>query len=148
MASEVAVTVRGVVTVTCGGRVRHARNLVVTTGLLRLVQALAGTASAGSWYVVLGTGSAAPALGDGALGTASSGTWRAVSAASASGATATLETVFPAAAAVGTWTELGLYGGATSTALSGVLVARVLVPWTKTSSQAATVAWSLTLANA
>ena len=148
MASDI-VRVRGEVTVTLhdivtGETVRHVnRNLVVSGGLNILAQ-LVGSTVSGAWYVELGTGTTAASSAQTALMTPDTGTWRAITAQSASSSSATLGTIYPAASANSTWQEIGLFAGATSTAGSGTMVARVLSTFTKTSSQVATVSWTLT----
>lgn len=122
---------------------RTVTNLVVTTGLTHIASVVAGTAT-GAWYIELGTGTTAPTSGDTALGTPSAGSWRSVTAQTASSSSATFGAVYPAASSNGTWTEVGLFGGATATAGSGSLVARIVTTVTKTSSQVLTVSWSLT----
>lgn len=139
VAGRVTIRVDGVV-------VASGDNLVVTSGLTTLASALVGTAiSASGWYLELGTGTTAVEAGNVALATPNTASWRLATVATATTATAAIEAVYPASAGNGTWTELGLFSGATSTAGSGTLFARLLVPWTKTSSQVATVAWSVTL---
>lgn len=140
------VRARGRVEVCVGDDVAQADNLVVSGGLTRIAQVLAGTASntTTSWYIELGTGTTAVSASQTTLATPSTATWLQVTAVSASGSTTLLEAVYNAASANGTWTELGLFANATATAGSGTMVARVLLPWTKTSSQYATVTWSVT----
>ncbi len=143
---QAGVRARGRVRVRVGESEVEADNLVVTGGLTRIAQVLAGTASntTTSWYIELGTGTTAVSAAQTTLATPSTSTWQQVTAVSASGATTLLESVYNAASANGTWTELGLFANATGTAGSGTMVARVLLPWVKTSSQYATVTWSVT----
>jgi len=143
-----SIGVRGDVTIRIDGEVvAEGRNLVVTAGLNQLASALIGadTFSASTWYLELGTGTTAVNAGDIALVTPDTATWRAASVAEVSSATATLEAFYPTTLANGSWTELGLFTGATSTAGSGTLFARILASWSKTSSQTATVSWTVTL---
>ena len=143
-----AIGVRGDVTIRIDGEVvAEGRNLVVTAGLNQLASALIGadTFGASTWYLELGTGTTAVNAGDTALVTPNTATWRAASVAEVSSATATLEAFYPTTLANGSWTELGLFTGATSTAGSGTLFARILASWSKTSSQTATVSWTVTL---
>lgn len=119
------------------------RNLVVNTGLAWIATVVAN-ADTGSWYIELGTGTTAASAGQTALVTPDASTWRLVSGLSASSSSATLATIYPAASANGTWAEVALFGGSTSTAGSGSMVARALSTITKTSSQVLTVNWTLT----
>jgi len=141
-----AVSITGMVAIAIGDSVARAQNLVVTGGLQRMASLLAGSVSNTTvgWYVELGTGTTAVSSENTALATPQTSTWKQVGAVTSSSATTTLETVYNAASAIGTWTELGLFAGATATPGSGTMVARVLVPWTKSSSQYATVTWSIT----
>lgn len=140
--------VRGDVTIRIDDAiVAEGRNLVVTAGLNQLASALIGadTFSASTWYLELGTGSTAVNASDTALVTPDTATWRVATVAEVSSATTTLETFYPTSVANGSWTELGLFTGATATAGSGTLFARILTSWSKTSSQTATVSWTVTL---
>jgi hypothetical protein len=121
-------------------------NLVVTAGLNEIAKALVATDgfSASSWYIELGTGTTAVNAADTALVTPSTSTWRVTSVTEAVGATVTLETFYPTSVGNGSWEELGLWFGATSTAGSGTMFARLLSSWSKTSSQTATVSWTVT----
>ena len=142
------VGVRGDVTIRIDDAiVAEGRNLVVTAGLNQLASALIGadTFSASTWYLELGTGSTAVNASDTALVTPDTATWRVATVAEVSSATTTLETFYPTSVANGSWTELGLFTGATATAGSGTLFARILTSWSKTSSQTATVSWTVTL---
>lgn len=127
--------------------VAEGRNLVVTAGLNQLASALIGadTFSASTWYLELGTGTASVNASDTALATPDTGTWRVATVTEVSSATCTIETFYPTSVANGSWTELGLFTGATATAGSGTLFARILTSWSKTSSQTATVSWTVTL---
>lgn len=139
--------VRGVVTIRLDdGTTYRGENLVLTTGLQKIVQALIGAATFGAtdWYVELGTGTTSVTSADTALATPATATWRVVTSAAGSSATVTLETVYPAASANGTWAELGLWSGGTATPGSGTMFARLLTAWTKTSAQVATVSWTVT----
>lgn len=143
-----SVGVRGDVTIRIDDAiVAEGRNLVVTAGLNQLASALIGadTFSASTWYLELGTGSTAVNASDTALVTPDTATWRVATVAEVSSATTTLETFYPTSVANGSWTELGLFTGATATAGSGTLFARILTSWSKTSSQTATVSWTVTL---
>ena len=143
-----SIGVRGYVTVRVDDVVvAEGPNLVVTAGLNQLASALIGadTFSATSWYLELGTGTTAVNAGDTALVTPDTATWRTSSVAEVSSATATLEAFYPTSVANGSWTELALFSGATATAGSGTLFARILTSWSKTSSQTATVSWTVTL---
>ena len=143
-----SIGVRGYVTVRVNDVVvAEGPNLVVTAGLNQLASALIGadTFSATSWYLELGTGTTAVNAGDTALVTPDTATWRTASVAEVSSATATLEAFYPTSVANGSWTELALFSGATATAGSGTLFARILTSWSKTSSQTATVSWTVTL---
>lgn len=143
-----SIGVRGYVTVRVDDVVvAEGPNLVVTAGLNQLASALIGadTFSATSWYLELGTGTTAVNAGDTALVTPDTATWRTASVAEVSSATATLEAFYPTSVANGSWTELALFSGATATAGSGTLFARILTSWSKTSSQTATVSWTVTL---
>ena len=140
--------VRGDVTIRIDDAiVAEGRNLVVTAGLNQLASALIGadTFSASTWYLELGTGSTAVNASDTALVTPDTATWRVATVAEVSSATTTLETFYPTSVANGSWTELALFTGATATAGSGTLFARILTSWSKTSSQTATVSWTVTL---
>ncbi len=142
-----SVGVRGRVTVRVDGQVVTAgHNLVVTAGLAEIAKALVGTDSfaASAWYIELGTGTTAVNSADAALVTPDTTTWRLASVTEASGSTVTLETFYPTSVGNGSWNELGLFTGATSTAGSGALFARLLSSWSKTSSQTATVSWTVT----
>ena len=142
------VGVRGDVTIRIDDAiVAEGRNLVVTAGLNQLASALIGadTFSASTWYLELGTGTTAVNASDTALVTPDTATWRVATVAEVSSATTTLETFYPTSVANGSWTELGLFTGATATAGSGTLFARILTSWSKTSSQTATVSWTVTL---
>lgn len=127
--------------------VTEGENLVVTSGLNQMAQALIGgdTFSASTWYIELGTGTTAVTSSDTALATPSTSTWRVATVTEVTSATCTIETFYPTTVANGDWTELGLFTGATSTAGSGTLFARLLSSWSKTSSQTATVSWTVTL---
>lgn len=127
--------------------VAEGRNLVVTAGLNQLASALiaADTFSASAWYLELGTGITAVNASDTALVTPDTTTWRLATSANVSSATASIETFYPTSVANGTWTELALFTGANATAGSGTLFARLLTTWTKTSSQTATIGWTVTL---
>ena len=143
-----SVGVRGDVTIRIDDAiVAEGRNLVVTAGLNQLASALIGadTFSASTWYLELGTGSTAVNASDTALVTPDTATWRVATVAEVSSATTTLETFYPTSVANGSWTELALFTGATATAGSGTLFARILTSWSKTSSQTATVSWTVTL---
>ena len=142
------VGVRGDVTIRIDDAiVAEGRNLVVTAGLNQLASALIGadTFSASTWYLELGTGTTAVNASDTALVTPDTATWRVATVAEVSSATTTLETFYPTSVANGSWTELALFTGATATAGSGTLFARILTSWSKTSSQTATVSWTVTL---
>ena len=143
-----SVGVRGDVTIRIDDAiVAEGRNLVVTAGLNQLASALIGadTFSASTWYLELGTGSTAVNASDTALVTPDTATWRVATVAEVSSATTTLETFYPTSVANGSWTELGLFTGATATAGSGTLFARILTSWSKTSSQTAPESWTVTL---
>ena len=143
-----SIGVRGDVTIRVDDAiVAEGRNLVVTAGLNQLASALIGadTFSASTWYLELGTGSTAVNASDTALVTPDTATWRVATVAEVSSATTTLETFYPTSVANGSWTELALFTGATATAGSGTLFARILTSWSKTSSQTATVSWTVTL---
>ena len=143
-----SVGVRGDVTIRIDDAiVAEGRNLVVTAGLNQLASALIGadTFSASTWYLELGTGTTAVNASDTALVTPDTATWRVATVAEVSSATTTLETFYPTSVANGSWTELALFTGATATAGSGTLFARILTSWSKTSSQTATVSWTVTL---
>ena len=143
-----SIGVRGYVTVRVDDVVvAEGPNLVVTAGLNQLASALIGadTFSASTWYLELGTGSTAVNASDTALVTPDTATWRVATVAEVSSATTTLETFYPTSVANGSWTELALFTGATATAGSGTLFARILTSWSKTSSQTATVSWTVTL---
>ena len=143
-----SIGVRGDVTIRVDDAiVAEGRNLVVTAGLNQLASALIGadTFSASTWYLELGTGTTAVNAGDTALVTPDTATWRVATVAEVSSATATLESFYPTSVANGSWTELGLFTGANGTAGSGTLFARILTSWSKTSSQTATVSWTVTL---
>ena len=143
-----SIGVRGYVTVRVDDVVvAEGPNLVVTAGLNQLASALIGadTFSASTWYLELGTGTTAVNAGDTALVTPDTATWRVATVAEVSSATATLESFYPTSVANGSWTELGLFTGANGTAGSGTLFARILTSWSKTSSQTATVSWTVTL---
>jgi len=140
--------VRGDVTIKINGEVvAEGRNLVVAVGLNQLASALIGSDSFGAttWYIELGTGTTVVNAGDVALVTPDSETWRVATSASVSSATTTIETFYPTSVANGSWTELALFSGANATAGSGTMFARLLTSWTKTSSQTATVSWTVTL---
>ena len=143
-----SIGVRGDVTIRVDDAiVAEGRNLVVTAGLNQLASALIGadTFSASTWYLELGTGTTAVNASDTALVTPDTATWRVATVAEVSSATTTLETFYPTSVANGSWTELALFTGATATAGSGTLFARILTSWSKTSSQTATVSWTVTL---
>ena len=143
-----SIGVRGYVTVRVDDVVvAEGPNLVVTAGLNQLASALIGadTFSASTWYLELGTGTTAVNASDTALVTPATATWRVATVAEVSSATTTLETFYPTSVANGSWTELALFTGATATAGSGTLFARILTSWSKTSSQTATVSWTVTL---
>ena len=143
-----SIGVRGYVTVRVDDVVvAEGPNLVVTAGLNQLASALIGadTFSASTWYLELGTGSTAVNASDTALVIPGTATWRVATVAEVSSATTTLETFYPTSVANGSWTELALFTGATATAGSGTLFARILTSWSKTSSQTATVSWTVTL---
>ena len=143
-----SIGVRGDVTIRIDDAiVADGRNLVLTAGLNQLASALIGadTFSASAWYLELGTGSTAVNASDTALVTPDMATWRVATVAEVSSATTTLEAFYPTSVANGSWTELGLFTGATATAGSGTLFARILTSWSKTSSQTATVSWTVTL---
>lgn len=143
-----SIGVRGDVTIRIDDVVvAEGRNLVVTAGLNQLASALIGadTFSASTWYLELGTGTASVNASDTALATPDTGTWRVATVTEVSSATCTIETFYPTSVANGSWTELGLFTGATATAGSGTLFARILTSWSKTSSQTATVSWTVTL---
>ena len=143
-----SIGVRGDVTIRIDDVVvAEGRNLVVTAGLNQLASALIGadTFSASTWYLELGTGSTAVNASDTALVTPDTATWRVATVAEVSSATTTLESFYPTSVANGSWTELGLFTGANGTAGSGTLFARILTSWSKTSSQTATVSWTVTL---
>lgn len=143
-----SIGVRGYVTVRVDDVVvAEGPNLVVTAGLNQLASALIGadTFSASTWYLELGTGTTAVNASDTALVTPDTATWRVATVAEVSSATTTLETFYPTSVANGSWTELALFTGATATAGSGTLFARILTSWSKTSSQTATVSWTVTL---
>lgn len=145
--STSSVAVRGHVVVRIDGEVvASGNNLIVTTGLAELAKAVVATDgfSASSWYIELGTGTTAVNAADTALVTPDTTTWRVASVVEAVGATATLETFYGTTVGNGTWTELGLFFGANATAGSGTLFARLLSSWSKSSSQTATVSWTVT----
>ena len=121
-------------------------NLVVTNGLNEIAKALIATDgfTASGWYIELGTGTTAVNTADTALVTPDVATWRLATVTEAVGATVTLETFYPTSAGNGSWEELGLWFGATATAGSGTMFARLLSSWSKTSSQTATVSWTVT----
>jgi hypothetical protein len=121
-------------------------NLIVTAGLAELAKAVVATDGFGatSWYIELGTGTTAVSASDTNLVTPSTATWRQASVVEAVGATATIETFYPTTIGNGTWTELGVWFGANSSVASGTMFARTLSSWTKTSSQVATVSWTVT----
>lgn len=121
-------------------------NLIVTAGLAELAKAVVGTDAftAASWYIELGTGVTAVSTSDTALVTPATATWRQASVVEANAATATIETFYPTSLANSSWTELGLFFGANATPGSGTLFARLLSSWSKTSSQTATVSWTVT----
>ena len=143
-----SIGVRGHVTIRIDDAiVAEGRNLVVTAGLNQLASALIASDSFGAttWYIELGTGTTVVNAGDVALVTPDTATWRVATSASVSSATATIETFYPTSVANGSWTELALFSGGNATPGSGTMFARLLTSWTKTSSQTATVSWTVTL---
>ena len=119
-------------------------NLITTEGLNAIAAGVAGT-SLTPFYVMVGTGTTTPTLADTGLATADVTTWKPVTGVSALGSSVYYGMVYGSATANGTWTEIGLWRNATATANTGTLVARALVPWTKNSTQVATVNWTWTV---
>ena len=142
-------TVRGSVAITILDTVTRDQrrivydNLITTEGLNTVASSMTGT-SLTPWYVMVGTGTTAPTLADTTLATASTATWKPVTGVSSLGTTVYFGLVYGSASANGTWTEIGLWRSGTATANTGYMVARALVPWTKTSAQVATVNWTWT----
>ena len=155
--AESRAMVRGAVTITVrdastGQVVDTARNhnLVTTNGLLLLSNLLAATTSTPSatgWYAMLGTSLTAPSSGQTGLVAANTGTWYQLTRYQSGGGTMYAYRDFTTAEVNGTWSEAGLWYGATGTVNSGTMFARALVQWSKTSGQVATLQWAITISN-
>ena len=94
-------------------------------------------------HTALGTGAVAPANGDTQLGTE---TYRnAIASITNANNIAYATGFFSASECSGTYTEAGIFSNGTGSANSGVLLSRVAVSITKTTSQTLTIDWTLTI---
>lgn len=122
-------------------------NLVPTVGLNLIRDLLRGASTATLNYIALGTGTTAPAAANTALQTE---VFRDVFTQTtvADGKIAIKYYLGSASANGNTLAEAGLFAGATATAGSGTLFARVtFTPDAKTSAQAWTFTWEVTIAD-
>ena len=121
-------------------------NTIVTrTGGLTtpgLAYTLSAVANAVTWFAV-GNGSGTPAVGDTALFAELARTPLLLT--DSSGPLPIVQAVFAAVAALGSWTEFGVFGGAASaTANSGTLLAHLMLrpAFPKTATKVTTLQWS------
>jgi len=127
--------------------VQEYRNLIVNAGRASITNGLIGSTTAYPNYLELGTGTTAAAATDTALGTPVMSTWKGIAAKTLySTYIASFDTTYVTSEANGTYSEIGIFAGATATANSGTLFARALVAITKTSSMTLTVNWRIQVA--
>lgn len=139
---EVTITVRDP-----SGRVtarHHVANLVVNSGRIHLARLLTAETTSTPNYLELGTGTATPQASDTTLTTPVAATWHAIDVRGTYlDYYAQYEIQYGLTEAVGTWKEIGLWAGATTTAGSGTLIAKTLVNWNKSTGQTASVTWRI-----
>jgi hypothetical protein len=122
----------------------HFKNLVTNNGRNTMARLLAGTSTDTVNYLELGTGTTNPSASDTTLGTSDTATWKAIGASSVYASVyAMFELTYGTSEAVGTWTEMGLFAGATSTPDSGALFSRVLSSWEGQSGQTKSISWRI-----
>jgi len=123
------------------------RNLIVNAGRAAITNGLIGSTTAYPNYLELGTGMTAVAVTQTALVTPSTATWKAIAAKTLySTYIASFDTTYVTSQANGTFSEIGIFAGATATANTGSLFARALIAITKTSSMTLTVNWRIQVA--
>ena len=111
------------------------RNLIVNAGRAAITNGLIGSTTAYPNYLELGTGTTAVAVTQTTLVTPSTATWKGIAAKTLySTYIASFDTTYVTSEANGTFSEIGIFAGATATANSGSLFARALIAITKTSS--------------
>ena len=128
---------------------RENRNLIVTVGKQLIGDMLIDVAGydTGITYCAIGTGSAAPAVGNTTLAT-EAGTRQTITTKSRSGNVISLRTFFAAANCSINIAESGLFGHstATGTANTGVLFSRSLVAYNNSGGGAdITILWTITI---
>lgn len=144
-----ALALTGVITVTlrhADGReeVSEYRNLVLNAGRASITNGLIGSTTAYPNYLELGTGTTAVAVTQTALVTPTTSTWKAIASKTLySTYIASFDTTYVTSEANGTFSEIGIFAGATATAGTGTLFARALVAITKSSSMTLTVNWRI-----
>lgn len=126
--------------------IRELHNISCTAGAESLVARMVGANRGQVTYFAVGTGAVTggdePAIGDTTLETELFR--KQISVRSSSGTTASFRIFFNTSEAIGSLTEIGLFGDdATVTADSGVLFARAAESISKTSSETLTIDWSL-----
>ena len=123
------------------------RNLIVNAGRAAITNGLIGSTTAYPNYLELGTGTTAVAVTQTALVTPSTATWKGIAAKTLySTYIASFDTTYVTSEANGTFSEIGIFAGATATANSGNLFARALIAITKTTSMTLTVNWRIQVA--
>lgn len=117
------------------------KNLVVTAGLQHVAGLLAGEAPTAMSHMAVGSGAAAPALGDTALTAELARV--ALDSNLRTGASVAYVATFPAGTGTGTVEEAGLFNAAAA----GSMLARFLTgTYTKGASDALEITWTLTVA--
>lgn len=117
------------------------KNLVVTVGLQHVAGLLAGEAPTAMSHMAIGSGAAAPALGDTTLATELARV--ALDSNARTGASVAYVATFPAGTGTGTVEEAGILNAAAA----GTLLARFLTgSYAKGASDALELTWTLTVA--
>lgn len=121
-------------------------NLVPTVGRTMIANNLGNTSPTNvmyAKYIELGSGTNAPANGDTALQTS---TYRNAVASRTNAANITYVTgFFNATETSGTYKEAGIFSDGTASAGTGILLSRVAINVTKTTSNTLTIDWTLTI---
>ncbi len=122
-------------------------NLIVDVGRGAIASALTGSATSYPNYLGFGTGTTAVASGQTALVTPVNASWKAIGAKTLYSAyIASFDTTYGTSEANGSYTEIGIFAGASASYFSGTLFARALASITKTSTQSLTVNWRIQVA--
>lgn len=129
--------------------IQYYHNIIPTVGLTNLANNLVSASPTYTLkvnYAALGSGTNTPAAGDTTLQTE---TYRnAIASTTNSTNVAYATAYFNQTETTGTYREAGIFSNATGTANSGVLMSRVAINITKTSTQKLTIDWTITFTSA